>query len=84
MGTSVRQVMEDTVLEDNWLLKKDCMIQMPSRVIRKDNAIWGSDGDEFNSRRFMKDEAQKTQDGRRQFDKNKSKKQIIKCRLRSS
>lgn len=29
MGTSVRQVMEDTVLDGKWLLKKDCMIQMP-------------------------------------------------------
>ena len=65
MGTSVRQVMQDTVLNDNWLLKKDCMIQMPSRVIHKDNSIWGSDADEFNPRRFMKDEPQKTQDGRR-------------------
>lgn len=65
MGTSVRQVMQDTVLDDKWLLKKDCMIQMPSRVIHKDESIWGSDVDEFNPRRFMKDEPQKTQDGRR-------------------
>ena len=65
IGTSVRQVMEDTVLDDKWLLKKDCMVQMPSRVIHKDNSIWGSDVDEFNPRRFMKDEPQKTQSGRR-------------------
>lgn len=65
MGTSVRQVMEDTVLDGKWLLKKDCMIQMPSRVIHKDNSIWGSDVDEFKPRRFMKDEPQKTQRGRR-------------------
>lgn len=65
VGTSVRQVMEDTVLDDKWLLKKDCMIQMPSRVIHKDSSIWGSDVDEFNPRRFVKDEPQKTQSGRR-------------------
>ena len=65
MGTSVRQVMQDTVLDDHWLLKKDCMIQMPSRVIHKDHAIWGSDVDEFNPRRFMKDEPQKTPGGKR-------------------
>ena len=65
MGTSVRQVMQDTVLDDHWLLKKDCMIQMPSRVIHKDSSIWGSDVDEFNPRRFMKDEPQKTLDGKR-------------------
>lgn len=65
MGTSVRQVMQDTVLDNNWLLKKDCMIEIPSRVIHTDKSIWGSDVDEFNPRRFMKDEPQKTQDGRR-------------------
>lgn len=57
--------MEDTVLDDKWLLKKDCMIQMPSRVIHKDNTVWGSDVDDFNPRRFQRDEPQKTQSGRR-------------------
>ena len=65
MGTSVRQVMQDTLLDDHWLLKKDCMIQMPSRVIHKDRAIWGSDVDDFNPRRFMKDEPQRTPGGKR-------------------
>ena len=65
IGTSVRQVMRDTVLDDNWLLKKDCMIQMPSRVIHKDQTIWGSDVDEFNPRRFMKDQPQTTPGGKR-------------------
>lgn len=65
MGTSVRQVMQDTVLNGQWLLKKDCMIQMPSRIIHKDSTLWGADVDEFNPRRFMKDEVQKTRNGRR-------------------
>ena len=60
MGTSVRQVMEDTVL-DQWLLKKGSMVQMPSRVIHKDSAIWGSDVEEFKPRRFMKTQAAKPQ-----------------------
>ncbi|KAJ8131749.1 hypothetical protein O1611_g1878 [Lasiodiplodia mahajangana] len=38
MGTSVREVMEDTYL-DQWLLKKGAMLQMPSH--------------EYNPRRFM-------------------------------
>lgn len=33
MGTSVRQVMEDTYLDNRWLLKKSAMLQMPSRII---------------------------------------------------
>ena len=65
MGTSIRQVMEDTVLNETWLLKKDCMIQMPSRVIHKDASLWGTDVDEFNPRRFLKDEVQKTPNGKR-------------------
>ncbi|KAI0157816.1 putative cytochrome P450 [Xylariaceae sp. FL1272] len=41
MGTSVRQVMEDTDL-DQWLL-----------VIHQDGYIWGDDVDGFNPRRFL-------------------------------
>lgn len=58
MGTSVRQVMEDTVLDGRWLLKKDSMIQMPSRVLHCDLSLWGPTADEFNPRRFMKDSGQ--------------------------
>lgn len=65
MGTSIRQVMEDTILNGQWLLKKDCMIQMPSRVVHKDALLWGLDVDEFNPRRFLKDEVQKTPNGKR-------------------
>ncbi|KAK4696316.1 hypothetical protein P7C71_g1579, partial [Lecanoromycetidae sp. Uapishka_2] len=54
IGTSIRQVMEDTVLDGQWLLKKDSIVQMPSRIIHKDSSLWGSDVDEFNPRRFMK------------------------------
>ena len=65
MGTSVRQVMADTVLDSQYLLKKGAMVQMPSRIIHKDASIWGSDVDEFNPRRFLKGEPQKTENGRR-------------------
>lgn len=61
MGTSIRQVMQDTVLDDRWLLKKDCMVQMPSRVIHTDQSIWGKDVGSFNPRRFMKDEVHKNE-----------------------
>ena len=60
MGTSVRQVMEDTTIKGDWLLKKDAMIQMPSRVIHTDSSIWGQDVDVFNPRRFLKDYQQQT------------------------
>jgi cytochrome P450 len=65
MGASVRLVMEDTLLDGRWLLKKDNLIQMPSRVIHADGSIWGSDVAEFNPRRFLKEEKPKTQNGKR-------------------
>lgn len=55
MGTSVRQVMEDTLLDGKYLLKKDGIIQMPGRVIHMDQNIWGRDVEDFNHRRFTKD-----------------------------
>ncbi|KAI0390025.1 cytochrome P450 [Xylariaceae sp. FL0594] len=55
MGTSVREVMEDTYL-DQWLLKKGAMIQIPSRVIHQDGSLWGDDVEEYNPRRFLPEE----------------------------
>lgn len=55
MGTSVREVMEDTYL-DQWLLKKGAMLQMPSRIIHQDPGLWGSNVGDFNPRRFLPEE----------------------------
>ena len=61
IGTSVREVMEDTILDGQWLLKKSAIVQMPSRIIHRDASLWGHDVEEFNPRRFMKDsEAQRS------------------------
>lgn len=56
MGTSVREVMEDTYL-GQWLLKKGAMLQMPSLIIHQDENLWGSTVNEFNPRRFLPEEA---------------------------
>lgn len=53
VSTSVRQVMEDTILDGQYLLKKDAILQMPSLVIHRDANIWGTDVKEFSHRRFM-------------------------------
>lgn len=55
MGTSVREVMEDTYL-DQWLLKKGAMLQMPSRIIHQDAGLWGSNVADFHPRRFLAEE----------------------------
>ncbi|KAL9113445.1 MAG: hypothetical protein Q9227_002486 [Pyrenula ochraceoflavens] len=57
MGTSVREVMEDTYL-DQWFLKKGAMLQMPSRIIHQDANLWGSNVADFEPRRFLKEERQ--------------------------
>ena len=54
MGTSVRQVMEDTLLNNEYLLKKDNTVLMPTLLVHTDTSIWGSDVGEFNHKRFMK------------------------------
>lgn len=65
MGTAVRQVMEDTILDGKWLLKKDALIQMPSRVIHVNSSIWGSDAADFDPYRFTKESIPTTSNGKR-------------------
>ncbi|KAL8933917.1 MAG: hypothetical protein Q9216_006158 [Gyalolechia sp. 2 TL-2023] len=54
VGVQVRQVMQDTMLDDTYLLKKDAIVMMPSGVIHTDPSIWGSDVNQFNHKRFLK------------------------------
>ncbi|MCJ1391523.1 hypothetical protein MMC18_004387 [Xylographa bjoerkii] len=54
VGTSVRQVMRDTLLENTYLLKKNAIIIMPSIVVHNDASIWGPDVSAFNHKRFLK------------------------------
>ncbi|MCJ1394114.1 hypothetical protein MMC18_006992 [Xylographa bjoerkii] len=53
-GVSVRWVVEDTMLADRYLMKKDSIIQMPSAVVHTDTNVWGPSAKEFDPRRFMK------------------------------
>ena len=55
MGTSVRQVMKDTMLNDEYLLKEGNIVLMPTLLVHTDISIWGPDVKEFNHKRFMKD-----------------------------
>ena len=54
LGAQVRQVMQDTMLDGGYLLKKDATVIMPSLVMHTDPAVWGPDVSEFNHRRFTK------------------------------
>jgi cytochrome P450 len=55
--TSVRWILEDTMIADKYLLKKDSMVQVASGVIHMDEEVWGQDAGEFNPRRFISENA---------------------------
>ncbi|CCD53867.1 putative cytochrome p450 protein [Botrytis cinerea BcDW1] len=53
-GTGTRIVLQDTMLDDKYLLKKDSFIFMPNRAYHFDESSWGTDVDNFDAHRFMK------------------------------
>ncbi|KAL8929676.1 MAG: hypothetical protein Q9172_000355 [Xanthocarpia lactea] len=53
-GTGTRIVMEDTLLNGRYLLKKDSFIFMPNRSYHFDASVWGPTVDAFDARRFIK------------------------------
>jgi cytochrome P450 len=53
-GAGSRFVREDTLLDNQYLLQKNMVIQMPMAVMHFDPAIWGTDVASFQPRRFLK------------------------------
>lgn len=53
VGSTVRYVVEDTLL-DGYTLKKGNVLMTPSNVIHTDTSIWGENTDTFDHRRFLK------------------------------
>ena len=49
-----RMVIEDTLLDNRYLLKKGGIVQMPSAPVHYNTKIWGPDATSFNARRFVK------------------------------
>ena len=54
-GTGSRIVLEDTMLDNRYLLKKDCFIFMPNHSYHFDGAAWGPTVKEFDATRFLKE-----------------------------
>ncbi|KAF2656384.1 cytochrome P450 [Lophiostoma macrostomum CBS 122681] len=52
-GASVRTVTEDTMLLDQYFLRKGSMVTIPASSAHTDPDIWGPDVNEFNYRRFI-------------------------------
>jgi len=53
VGLSVRMVREDILLDGNFLLKKNSMLQIPHALIHRNPEVWGDDALEFKPRRFL-------------------------------
>lgn len=55
-GTSIsaRVIQEDTVIDDQYLLKKGGMVIMPTRVVHTDESTWGPTANQFDHKRFLK------------------------------
>ena len=54
LGAGARFVREDVMLDNQYLLKKGMVIQMPMAVMHSDPSAWGADVREFQPRRFLK------------------------------
>lgn len=52
LGASARIVLQDTMLQSRWLLKKDSYIFMPNRATHFDTASWGPGANTFDAQRF--------------------------------
>ena len=55
LGASARMVLKDTMLNDQYLLKKGGVVQIPTSVIHSDTSVWGQT--DFQPRRFLKQDA---------------------------
>ncbi|MCJ1317029.1 hypothetical protein MMC15_002350 [Xylographa vitiligo] len=53
-GAGTRMVMEDILLDDRYLLKKDSFLMMPNNVMHFDASAWGPSVNNFDAERFLK------------------------------
>lgn len=53
-GTGTRIVLEDTLLDNQYLLKKDSFVFMPNRSYHFSEEAWGPNVNEFQADRFIK------------------------------
>ncbi|KAF6838049.1 prostacyclin synthase [Colletotrichum plurivorum] len=56
VGTSIRRVMQDTVLSDgkrSYLLKEGCFVHVPMSVVHVATESWGADAESFSGPRFL-------------------------------
>ena len=54
LGATVRTVLSDTILNNQYLLKKDSIVQIPTSVSHFAPSTWGDNVRDFQPRRFLK------------------------------
>lgn len=54
LGSGTRMVVQDTLISDQYLLKKDCFVMLPNQPMHFNGNVWGSDVREFDPLRFTK------------------------------
>lgn len=64
-SASARVVMEDTVLDGEYMLKKDNFVLSPSAVMHKDENAWGPTAGQFDPRRFVSQQDSFDEQGKR-------------------
>lgn len=64
-SASARIVMEDTILDGKYLLKKDNFVLSPSAVIHKDESAWGPTAAVFDPHRFISHQDDFDEQGKR-------------------
>ncbi|KAI4091451.1 MAG: hypothetical protein LQ339_008127 [Xanthoria mediterranea] len=55
LGSSVRYVREDILLDGKYFLKKGMVVQMPMGVMHRNRHAWGNDATSFRPERFLAD-----------------------------
>lgn len=56
LGSSARYVREDVMLDNQYLLNRGMIVQMPMAALHKDPTAWGPDVSSFRPSRFLKDD----------------------------
>lgn len=70
--TSARLVMEDTLVADRYLLKKNSVVQIAGGVLHHSTKIWGSDAEKFKPERYLTSVSPPSEDADAGFAKERS------------
>ena len=62
-GTGPRMILDDVVLDDRYLLKKDSYLIIPNHEMHFNKQAWGETVMDFDAKRFMKGKAKKIHSG---------------------